>query len=89
MVLMKSVFQKATLWYHDHALGMTRLNVLAGLAGFYIVRDPNDTLVLPNGTFDIPLLIQDRMFDPSDGSLVLPSDGDVPSVHPYWKMQFL
>ena len=28
----------STLWYHDHALGMTRLNVYAGLAGFYIVR---------------------------------------------------
>ena len=28
----------ATIWYHDHALGMTRLNVYAGPAGFYIVR---------------------------------------------------
>jgi spore coat protein A, manganese oxidase len=28
----------ATKWYHDHALGMTRLNVYAGPAGFYIVR---------------------------------------------------
>jgi FtsP/CotA-like multicopper oxidase with cupredoxin domain len=28
----------STLWYHDHALGMTRLNVYAGPAGFYIVR---------------------------------------------------
>lgn len=28
----------ATLWYHDHALGMTRLNVYAGPAGFYILR---------------------------------------------------
>jgi FtsP/CotA-like multicopper oxidase with cupredoxin domain len=31
----------ATLWYHDHALGMTRLNVYAGPAGFWLVRDPN------------------------------------------------
>ena len=31
-----------TLWYHDHALGITRLNVYAGLAGFYIVRDKDD-----------------------------------------------
>ena len=28
-----------TLWYHDHALGITRLNVYAGLAGFYLIRD--------------------------------------------------
>ena len=28
----------ATIWYHDHALGMTRLNVYAGPAGFYIIR---------------------------------------------------
>ena len=29
----------ATLWYHDHAIGITRLNVCAGLAGFYLIRD--------------------------------------------------
>jgi spore coat protein A len=28
----------STIWYHDHALGMTRLNVYAGPAGFYLVR---------------------------------------------------
>jgi spore coat protein A, manganese oxidase len=33
----------ATIWYHDHALGITRLNVYAGLAGFYIIRDDQDT----------------------------------------------
>jgi FtsP/CotA-like multicopper oxidase with cupredoxin domain len=34
--------QKATtLWYHDHALGMTRSNVYAGPAGFWLVRDGN------------------------------------------------
>jgi FtsP/CotA-like multicopper oxidase with cupredoxin domain len=31
--------QPATIWYHDHALGMTRLNVVGGLAGFYLIRD--------------------------------------------------
>jgi spore coat protein A len=31
--------QAATLWYHDHALGITRLNVYAGLAGFYVLED--------------------------------------------------
>ena len=37
-----------TLWYHDHALGITRLNVYAGLAGFYLIRDAEeDSLNLP------------------------------------------
>ncbi len=30
---------ETTLWYHDHALGITRLNVYAGLAGFWLIRD--------------------------------------------------
>lgn len=40
----------ATIWYHDHALGMTRLNVYAGPAGFWLIRGgANDTAagVLP------------------------------------------
>ena len=36
----------STLWYHDHALGMTRLNVYAGPAGFYLVRGGPDDVVL-------------------------------------------
>jgi FtsP/CotA-like multicopper oxidase with cupredoxin domain len=35
----------STLWYHDHALGMTRLNVYAGPAGFYLVRGGPDDVV--------------------------------------------
>ncbi len=38
----------STIWYHDHALGMTRLNVYAGPAGFYIIRggpDGDDALL--------------------------------------------
>jgi spore coat protein A len=69
----------ATLWYHDHALGITRLNVYAGMAGFYLLRDEYDTgaapqpgdptaLNLPTGEFEIPLVIQDREFN-ADGSL--------------------
>ena len=55
--------EAATLWYHDHALGLTRLNVGAGLAGFYLIRDENeDRLGLPAGDSEIPLLIQDRTF---------------------------
>jgi spore coat protein A len=59
----------STLWYHDHALGITRLNVMMGLAGFYLLRDPiEQALNLPTGEYEIPLAIQDRTFNP-DGSL--------------------
>ncbi|HER40288.1 MAG TPA: spore coat protein A, partial [Salinimicrobium catena] len=55
--------EAATLWYHDHTLGITRLNVYAGLAGFYILRDTwEDNLGLPSGEYEIPLVIQDRRF---------------------------
>jgi len=57
------------LWYHDHGLGMTSLNVYAGLAGLYLVRDPADEcLGLPRGEFEVPLILQDRTFY-KDGSL--------------------
>lgn len=63
----------ATLWYHDHALGITRLNVYAGLAGFYLLRDKKEEeLNLPNGKFEIPLVIQDRSFYPN-GELFYPT----------------
>jgi spore coat protein A len=62
----------ATLWYHDHALGITRLNVYAGMAGLYLLRDDyEDALGLPDGEYEIPLVIQDRQFEP-DGSLHYP-----------------
>jgi spore coat protein A len=50
--------QAATLLYHDHPLGMTRLNVYAGLAGFYVLEDQNrlDLVkqgVLPSGDYEV------------------------------------
>ncbi|HJQ78937.1 MAG TPA: multicopper oxidase domain-containing protein [Lacipirellulaceae bacterium] len=82
----------ATLWYHDHALGITRLNVYAGMAGFYILRDERDTgqannpLGLPAGKYEVPIVIQDRMFT-EEGQLYYPSEPEVegapePSVLP-------
>lgn len=56
------------LWYHDHALGITRLNVYAGLAGFYIIRDSQDTgrhgnpCDFPAEEYELAYVIQDRMF---------------------------
>ncbi len=75
-----------TLWYHDHALGITRLNVYAGLAGFYLIRDDEeDALNLPCGPYEIPLLIQDRKFNP-DGSLLYPAAQN--GTHPVWIQEF-
>jgi spore coat protein A len=70
--------EAATLWYHDHALGITRLNVYAGLAGFYLLRDANEQAlykknVLPTGPYEVEIAIQDRMFT-EDGALYLPSE---------------
>jgi spore coat protein A len=62
-----------TLWYHDHAMGITRLNVIMGLAGFYLLKDPTENaLTLPTGQFEIGMAIQDRSFNP-DGTLKYPS----------------
>ena len=57
-----------TLWYHDHAIAITRLNVYAGLAAYYLIRDANDTgaepnpIGIPGGAYEIPIVIQDRTF---------------------------
>jgi spore coat protein A len=71
--------EAATLWYHDHALGITRLNVYAGMAGFYLLRDANENQlvangVLPNVPYEVEIAIQDRMFT-EDGQLFFPSTG--------------
>jgi spore coat protein A len=66
--------QAGNLWYHDHALGITRLNVYAGLAGGYLIRDDLDTgqaggpLGLPVGKYELPLILQDKQFN-ADGTL--------------------
>jgi spore coat protein A len=61
-----------TLWYHDHVMDKTGPHVYKGLAGFYLVSDPNeDSLGLPSGADEVPLLIQDKIFN-SDGSLSYP-----------------
>ena len=76
-----------TLWYHDHALGITRLNVYAGLAGMYVIRDKDDAIAskLPDLAHEMPLVIQDRSFN-SDGSLNYPVAAS--EHHPYWSSFF-
>lgn len=66
----------AMLWYHDHAMGINRLNIYAGLAGAYIIRDAKeDALNLPKGRFEVPLILCDR-FLLRDGSLDYPDSGE-------------
>jgi spore coat protein A, manganese oxidase len=78
----------ATLWYHDHALGITRLNVYAGLAGFYLIRDEAENVLdLPQGEYEIPLMLQDRLFH-RDGSLYYPKVVNGPREHPIWIQEF-
>lgn len=82
-----------TLWYHDHAMGITRLNVYAGLAGMYIIRGQEEkALNLPEGDYEIPLMLLDRSFN-DDGSLAYPrqpeQDPDAPplpdpSIQPFF-----
>ncbi len=78
--------EAATLWYHDHALGITGINVLGGLAGLYLIRDEDDPaggggpLGLPAGApYEVPLVLQDRFLKP-DGSIYHP---------PYWEVEYI
>ncbi len=72
----------ATLWYHDHAIGATRLNVYSGLAGFYFIRDfLEKRLNLPEGPYEIPIMIQDKQFN-EDGSLFYPDNATPPVDNP-------
>jgi FtsP/CotA-like multicopper oxidase with cupredoxin domain len=91
------------LWFHDHTLGITRVNVLSGLAAFYLVRDQFDTgqtnnpLRLPAGDFEIEVMIQDRLFD-TNGQLRFPDGANTaadlngpptnPKAHPFWIPEF-
>lgn len=85
--------EATTLWFHDHALGTTRLNVYGGLVAFYLLRDSFDTgipgtgLNLPAGDRELEIVIQDRMFD-TNGQLLFPDLGINPATHPFWLPEF-
>lgn len=66
----------ATLWYHDHAVHETAMNVNGGLAGMYIVYDEEleNALKLPSGNYDVPLVLNDKAFD-SQGQLIFDDQG--------------
>jgi spore coat protein A len=90
--------EAAMIWFHDHLLGGTRINVYAGIAGAYALIDPD--LELPTGLhpvglqqgadgqvdFLIPMVLQDRSFD-TNGQLYFPNVGINPE-HPFWVPEF-
>lgn len=78
--------EAGTLWYHDHAMSITRLNVYAGLAGFNLLRDDNenqliDSGVLPKDSYEREIVIQDRRFT-DNGELFYSSNtnNNIPGV---------
>jgi spore coat protein A len=68
--------EAAALWYHDHAMGINRLNMYAGLMGMFLIRDEQeDRLNLPAGKYELPLTLYDRNFT-ADGQLLYPVSPD-------------
>ena len=62
----------ALLFYHDHTMGINRLNIYAGMQGFFIVRDATEaSLNLPTGKYEVPLMVCDRLLR-TDGQLEYP-----------------
>ncbi|XP_057765891.1 multicopper oxidase LPR2 isoform X2 [Salvia miltiorrhiza] len=85
-----NVQHPGTLWYHDHAMGLTRVNLLAGLVGAYIIRQPRVELPLGlpyDEEFDRPLVVFDRSFS-TDGSIYMDPKGNNPSIHPQWQPEY-
>jgi spore coat protein A len=77
--------EAAMLWYHDHAMGLNRLNIYAGLVGMMLIRDDHeDALHLPSGKYEIPLTLYDRNITAA-GQLFYPTSGD--PEHP-WVPEF-
>nr|DAD35639.1 TPA_asm: hypothetical protein HUJ06_006279 [Nelumbo nucifera] len=78
------------MWYHDHTMGLTRENILAGLIGAYILRHPpvEAPLRVPYGDeFDRPLIVFDRSFY-TNGTIYMNSTGHTPSIHPQWHPEY-
>lgn len=90
----------STIWFHEHAMDVTATHVYKGMAGLYYITDPvEEALPLPKAPYDVPLVIQDRLFN-ADGSfnytltqhsLMYGMQGDVilvnGAVQPYFKVE--
>ena len=84
------------LWYHDHSMYQTRLNPFAGQAAGYVIIDGDDTVVpglgglnVPKFPFDVPLVIQDRIFY-DDGSMFYPTSSGKEAGYPHevWQPEY-
>jgi len=85
----KDTQEAAGIWYHDHAVGITRLNVHARLGGGYLIRngeDPGDGSRLPAPPYEVPLVIQDCMFN-TDGTFCYPPNANPRTPRP-WAPEF-
>lgn len=86
-----NVQHAGNLWYHDHALGLTRVNLLAGLIAPYVIKDDpavETKLNLPSGPeFDRHLMVFDRSFY-KDGSIYMNRTGNNPTIHPQWQPEY-
>lgn len=80
----------ATLWYHDEAVGIARLNVYAGLSGFFLLRDNEErSMELPSGDYEIPLMLQDRTLDDQGQLVYSPTFDDGGKAPPgFWGPSF-
>ncbi|MFJ8040389.1 multicopper oxidase family protein [Kitasatospora sp. NPDC096147] len=60
----------APLWIHDHAHHHESEHVYRGLSSVYLIGDDNEqSLGLPSGPYDVPLVIRDGRYD-ENGQLV-------------------
>jgi len=84
----------ALSWYHDHAMGVTRMNPYLGLAAAYLIFDSIDNGTTINGQkvpagygkYHLPIVLQDKTFN-DDGTLWYPTEG-ISAVHPVWVPEF-
>lgn len=72
------IIQRAgTYWYHPHPHGLTGKQVFMGLAGMFIVNDPEEAaLNLPSGEFEVPIILQDKHFE-GDNLEYSPNDDEI------------
>jgi FtsP/CotA-like multicopper oxidase with cupredoxin domain len=67
-------------WFHPHPHEQTGVQVYNGLAGMFLVSDPEEAAAgLPSGACDIPLVIQDRAFDADNQFVYLGGAGSMPA----------
>jgi spore coat protein A len=82
----------ALYWYHDHAMGVTRLQPYLGLAAGYLMFDDVDNgktingQKVPTGPYHLPIVLQDKTFN-DDGTLWYPTRG-ISEIHPIWVPEF-